>query len=555
MVSAIYSSFVFGQQNPSGASFFQYLTNQSGLSYDGSPLPEDQDPFINLVQRLNQYTNFFAAVIPYGRSLQKMTSYPHALKHPRIVLASDTDKSNLNEHLHGRLFIAYVKPSKKLEIISYNPIKARFEFQIVDNFYPGGKAKLFNADRQLCLRCHQGEAPIFAGGDWLESTSLNQSLQNKVLQEIKTPEYLGIPINREKKSSQFDLLTRPERVDDMTHIGALLIGYQKAWHGICKKSANFRECYEELFLWMLLSNIDQELAWLPRKHIFESFLKELKMGEVAIPKDRIPDHNPLVNGQLSYELPVEKDPSLPRKNLRVTLPNHKESRGIQYSRFHTLIRKIGQSLFTQNDLLKIKQYLGKPHRMIHLSLSASTIDNIEDKVRHDFCFPTSLHIQKVLDQSLTQAPTLKCYTKTAQSLIHGINRMQIIELQSFSRERMLNDLSRVLQVPLIKSKCCQKNLPSLTRERKVSNFLKSESIKDDRLKPFFDYCSECHLYQDLPVPFLAGKREEEIIKNILKRKELIKMRVLNGQMPPHYAQKKLSHKENKDLLYQLSQLN
>src|SRR5689334_15779009 len=71
-----------------GASFFDSMQNTVGINYDGKPLPLDTHPLEALLTKLNQHSTFFTAVIPFGRSLQKMAAYPQSLKYPRVVVAT-----------------------------------------------------------------------------------------------------------------------------------------------------------------------------------------------------------------------------------------------------------------------------------------------------------------------------------------------------------------------------------------------------------------------------------------------------------------------------------
>ena len=175
-----------------GASFFDSMQNKVGIVYDGKPLPLEPHPFETLLTQLNQHSSFFTSVVPFGRSLQKMAAYPQSLKYPRVLVATSELSKGLNTHFRGRLFIAYVEAAKKLEVISFNPSMGRYEFQIVDNFYPGGKAQARYMPRSLCLRCHQGGTPIFAGGEWLETTAFNMELQKLSAAAIGKTEYFGV---------------------------------------------------------------------------------------------------------------------------------------------------------------------------------------------------------------------------------------------------------------------------------------------------------------------------------------------------------------------------
>ena len=84
-----------------GASYFDYLTQKAGIKYDGRPLPQKPHPYKTLIKSLNQYSPYFSAIIPFGRSLQKMAAYPDSLKFPRLLVATEIDKSGLNAPFRG----------------------------------------------------------------------------------------------------------------------------------------------------------------------------------------------------------------------------------------------------------------------------------------------------------------------------------------------------------------------------------------------------------------------------------------------------------------------
>ena len=354
---------------PRGRSYFDYMLASAGIAYDGKPLPAKGNPFVQLVHDMNKQTFFFAGLFPYGRSLQKMAAYPDSLRYPRVILASTADKQNTNMPFTGRLFVGYVEPAGKLEVISYNPAMGRYEFQVVTNFYPGGKAKLSYVDRKVCMRCHQGGVPIFAGGDWLEATAFNPELRAAAEKAIGAANYMGIPLARDQPSEVFDLISRPERVDDMVTFGARIIGYQKAMHSMCSQEKSKKKilaCRKELVKWMIVTNLDAGLTLPANKSLIAKFNRELSKGFVSVPTDKIEDHNPMVNGSLSYHMPAKIDPSMPRDDLRLIMPTDKNHRGDSYYKFYTLLRSMGKTFLSHQDIsflrkiFRIEKNLQKP---------------------------------------------------------------------------------------------------------------------------------------------------------------------------------------------------
>ena len=68
------------------------------------------------------------------------------------------------------LFVGYAERSKELEVISWNKDLQKFDFLVVKGYGPGGKPRIENAHKSVCLTCHQGGGPIFPRAPWHEST-------------------------------------------------------------------------------------------------------------------------------------------------------------------------------------------------------------------------------------------------------------------------------------------------------------------------------------------------------------------------------------------------
>ncbi|MCB1491040.1 MAG: hypothetical protein KDJ77_04445 [Rhodobiaceae bacterium] len=128
-------------------------------------------PFEALVKALEDRiapARLRTALVPIGRSLQRFGADPDYFGSPRIVIAVDSDPAD-GPALKDRLFVGYQPAAGIVEAISYSAASGRFEFRTVED-YGSGKPDLFTpAERDICMRCHQGGAPIFSTPLWGET--------------------------------------------------------------------------------------------------------------------------------------------------------------------------------------------------------------------------------------------------------------------------------------------------------------------------------------------------------------------------------------------------
>ena len=138
---------------------------------DGLPFP-----FEAVLDQLREAAgpeNVATALIPLGRSLQRYAAHPDYFASPRIVVAVTGD-SSAGPHdlrLADRLFLGYQPAAAVIEAISYDPDAGRFAFQEVVGYGPGPAAPAEDAERGVCLACHQAGGPIFARPLWSESNA------------------------------------------------------------------------------------------------------------------------------------------------------------------------------------------------------------------------------------------------------------------------------------------------------------------------------------------------------------------------------------------------
>jgi hypothetical protein len=122
-------------------------------------------------------------LIPRGRSLQREAAAPDYFRFPRSIITLDGEPAptpgQAETVMKYRLFIGYQEKSKLLEIISYNEAAGRFEFQLAENYQAGTTPRVSQANRKLCMSCHQNGGPIFAASPWSE-TNFNPQVAIKL---------------------------------------------------------------------------------------------------------------------------------------------------------------------------------------------------------------------------------------------------------------------------------------------------------------------------------------------------------------------------------------
>jgi hypothetical protein len=215
-----------------GRSLFDYLVSQPASKRYQVPFPFSA--LIDGIQaRLAQgeYNGGTRVVlIPMGRSLQRTAAAPDFFKYPRIVFAVTgepaTDDRDAGMLLKDRLYIAYVEKTGVLEVISYNEAAGRFEFQLVKDYRRDGQARVFYANRAICISCHQNHAPIFSKAVWSETNA-----NGRVAQLLRS------------QRGGFDLSAQanidfPDDVDKATVRANALVTLQSLWQKGCEDAQN-----------------------------------------------------------------------------------------------------------------------------------------------------------------------------------------------------------------------------------------------------------------------------------------------------------------------------
>lgn len=232
-------SFAFAAPDlpPVGRSLFDELTTQERHGRYEQQVPF---PFARLLRQLQAQTapdelgrtGVPAVLIPLGRSLQRnATAEPFA--HPRVVavVTGEAAASGARRmpRLKDQLFLGYQESAAVLEVISYNEAAARYEFQVVKDYRPGGTPRVFQAKRSICTACHHAEAPIFSRPTWSE-TNANPSV--RAMLRDHGERFYGVPV-----SGGVDV---PNAIDDAVVRANRQLLAQTAWSALCDASGDAR---------------------------------------------------------------------------------------------------------------------------------------------------------------------------------------------------------------------------------------------------------------------------------------------------------------------------
>lgn len=213
-------------------SLFDHIIAQNGV------LPY---PYDSLVELLASYDVNgkppTQVLIPDGRSLLKGFADFHR---PRTVLATNPKLAEsdfeLGPMLKGRLFLGFVEDADEVEVVSYNEMAGRFEFQLVKDYCQGCVPKLVYASRALCTTCHQSLGPIFSVRPWQETNGqpeiAKQIARARGLseQELATTSYASVPV--------VNPLSAPETIDDLSDVGNVIPTTQRIWIDGCGAEGN-----------------------------------------------------------------------------------------------------------------------------------------------------------------------------------------------------------------------------------------------------------------------------------------------------------------------------
>ena len=349
---------------PAGRSLFDFAMAQpvgGKLTYD-IPFPFDA-----LVRKVEQRAGCAdrrracvnQVLIPLGRSLQRIAAAPDFFAYPRVVIAVDGE-GDTGMLLKDRLYIGYQEKSDLLEVISYNEAAARFEFQLVKDYRPGGTPRVVYANRNVCTACHQNLAPLFSRQQW-DETNANPVIAQR-LAAVKATFY-GFPARRD--------IETPNAIDGAVHRANLFAVYQALWREGC--GGEVRQalaCRRAALIGALQYRLSGERAFdtndaLVRDRLIATLAKTAAASwpnGMAIPNSEIPNRDPFgyragATGVAMTSVAARFEPLAVRAPLDVWA-----TEGEQTAR--RLVGGLAQ-IFSEQDMKMLDEHLAQSARAAH----------------------------------------------------------------------------------------------------------------------------------------------------------------------------------------------
>jgi hypothetical protein len=293
---------------PAGTrSLFDHVLAQN----DGLPYPFEK--LVAIIQRGDPDNRApLAVMIPDGRSLLKASADFHA---PRVVFAADYHAPDTPAALgivpRGQLFLGFVENAHEIEVISYNELAGRYEFQLVQNYCDGCNPHIVYARRAICQTCHQGGSPIFSVRPWQE-TNGQPEIASKIVAARGDAPYLAVATTQP--------LSTPERIDELTDIGNFVNVTQRMWLDACGEQG--AECRRAM-LRAALRFANDPPAFDPQ-HPDAGKLRELQRAvlgtnTIPVPGNDLASRDPLADtrtlgGRIRAKFTRELDPSQKAKS-------------------------------------------------------------------------------------------------------------------------------------------------------------------------------------------------------------------------------------------------
>lgn len=145
----------------------------------GGKIPFPPQKLVEGLLALEPASKVTAAIIPYGRSLERTATDFRA---PRSMFLWQDDASRAP----FRLFVGYTPNAEQLEVISWNWQRRQYDFLVVTDYVEGKTPRVVRPPRGVCTSCHQASTPMFAAVPWAEST-FNATIKDKVAAESQDP--------------------------------------------------------------------------------------------------------------------------------------------------------------------------------------------------------------------------------------------------------------------------------------------------------------------------------------------------------------------------------
>ncbi len=405
-------------------------------------------------------------LIPLGRSLQRTAAAPNFFKHPRMVVAfsGEAPKSTNSDFplLKDRLYLGYQEKGNLIEVISFNDIAGRFEFQLVKDYGSRMTPKVSYANRVVCVSCHQNFAPIFSRQVWDETNANPQ-----IAQRLSTAhnDFDGFPVR-----VGVDV---PNAFDDATDRANLLPAYELLWNKGC---ANDRRCRARALEATLQYRLtDQRTFDLQSEKFQREFLAPFEKNwqtnwpdGLKIPSNDIPNRDPLqfADSERLAHVPARFEALLPRE--------HKEIWQWETDRFR-VIKGIGE-FFSNRDIRLLAEKLKLTEGTPATSGEAKTLAGFA-----------------ILSRAIDR-------------LIDHPNGQAALDAPTIQRLPLRDALFGALDIDT-GTGCCESSqkMPEPSAQVRPR---KQASTQDTHLNYFYVHCARCHDGdQPFPPNFMSGDNE------------------------------------------------
>ncbi len=312
---------------PTGRSLFDFVATRE---VDGRRIYDIPYPFELFTARVAARAGcdsdarcIKAVLIPLGRSLQRTAAAPEYFKYPRAVIAVDGEPpAGAHALLKDRLYLGYQEKAAVIEAISWNEAAGRFEFQVVQDYRPGGTPRVSYARRAVCAACHQNLAPIYSRQVW-DETNANPRIA-AALAKIRD-DFYGIPVHR-----GVDI---PDAIDAATDRANRFVLVQRLWREACGTDAiAAARCRGALLAAALQYRLTGDRAFDVRAPewreaflpVFDATFSARWPSGLAVANPDIPNRDPLLmeGGRLAEGLALSHvaapfEPLAPRRPLEV----------------------------------------------------------------------------------------------------------------------------------------------------------------------------------------------------------------------------------------------
>ncbi|MEM7647297.1 MAG: hypothetical protein AAF203_10330, partial [Pseudomonadota bacterium] len=462
-----------------------------------------------MLQKLQDYGEPIPSLIPFGRSLQRPfaikvpenydsayerfwadASGKHArsdkidvqaqnmlfnpFRYPRVVIALQKTE---DKKFPGFLFLGYLEPTNQIEVISFNKSIGRMEFQIVSDFAEGLKPKVEYVSRNKCLRCHISGGPIFSVFAWNEGP--NSARVQDLMARAMSPDGFAKPLDKDMAKYHGVPINSPNGFtieNIVTSANAQLLA-TVAWPKMCAASNQNRE-------------LECKRDFLRRAFDLKTSTQDFKMGQYSDEEYEqlvAPLTKPLFNNRIIFEaLGINSTLDLIGK-----LETDHEQITILNERLGDLANHV-RNMSDEFDPRQIRNNQGHRHKTTFIVAMRNAVGLHKDE---NF-------------KALNEQDKLKKIATAVAAIPDDILLKRHFDLSSiryFARTALNMPVDEIDTV---------KKLPN--------SLLHKRHYLTGALAPFERSCVRCHTGpSSFPPPFLLGKTQEEVEKNIEANKELI----------------------------------